>query len=1754
MPANFRLAVQVDAVVRGDFSSLAQAARKEIQSIQKALPKIGAPAATERVTGMRLGGEQALRGLEARGELTPAQAAAAQKAWKGFFHRNTKAAAEIGYKALYETLKEQGAAPRARGELLRSRRPASSQEETQRDQARAIAEAQVDTQAFAVLIHRALGEIDAYITATAQLKDAKLVLKNQVQKELLANEDYIAATAEAATLKAQENALRAHDPRFLGAAATRAVAGLQTRAAVAASTATDPFAAGARSTLLIANRWGRVASEELAATRGLTQANHALRIVRLNERIAAAELAGKTGEVARLQGILARATLRLANDTAEAARTTEGYDDELQRAGRVTAQAAEVRAEGRRTVTDRPEALRAAAARSVRLQQFELEDPELRALTQQRKSIRRQLSLLDKRQLVETEHGLRLLQEIALVDARIAEERGRVRDQFRDRPAARLYTAAREVGRAQFERDSPELRRLERERVNVRRQITIADRAHLLSTEEGVALIRRQARLDAEISAIRAEERDAFKQELAAQKRAGGPRPGVFERLQEGLSGQQGFGASLARRFLVTSQFATAGLTFRSVVQGISSVISEAENLQRVFALIRAQFASIGQAGDFPRFRAAMLGIARNSGIAADQVAHVGFQIKGVFGANTQRAVDETGAAIRAALVTGLPLDEIVDSLTAASLAFGVSIDTITDKAIGLEERFGVLSSESIKFFGDVSDTANAVGLDIDQLGTTLGVLQRNLGVSGGALSEQFSRLLGSVTENTPKILEIFTRYPQLVGQLPNLQTAISKGAGAAFYELAANFDKLNASTQESIAYQIGGQRQFRTTLTGLRGLNEEILKGRVYVDDHGKAIQRELDLQRTFGQQMARLREQVRQFGDALVETGLGAFLAGTFQGVRGILDILTSVLHVITSLNKLSRGWLGTFLGLVSAAIGLRVALKGLQAATLVFSGAQAGPGGTRGVAGALGSLLGFGPRREPGGTVSPPPQRVGSFLRQRFRPSTGIEGAAVGSGLKGALGGSIAAVLGSPWFAVGTIAVTALAAYSEQRKGEAEAQLKSFQETLKTDASKLDEKDRTKVEAETRRIRTLAAHTDTLGEKLKLGGEAIFGGLKRVVTLGRGSVVLHTESYQARRALADQQRAEQAPALRAQLDALERVGVLRLSQHFKSVEDMQATLDLVDAGDEEATQKILDILLGKDSTPGHPGGALGRLRRNPEARGRFGPILQDLLAAGERDKAVEEVAKSIEQATAEFDSGRMAAEDYIANLQTQRQTLLGQVAAFKRIGDVVPPEIQKALDDITKMINDAQQSVRDVGLHVAQAAITLLKARTQDPRAQARYDVQSARAAVDKARDDYLAAQRVRIQTDIEAAAPPPAAVAGPGPDVASAAAKLMQDRKAEEDRLRRRVDDATKKVAGLQKDTPHQALAARQQEKRLEAAAKEKLAATDALAAFLQTPAPRLPKAPPPTPPPPPKDPKNLTLDEKEKWAKYQEELAAQAQAEFAEQRQADLDEDSRIALRRAREGRGDNALENARRAKQDAQLAQERAKQEQLGVAAENQAAIAEIEADRSIERAMFDISQSRLKLLEAVARAAGRDSEAARLSVQEVQDELDRQVREDPTDEKAINDLKAQLVAQKDQAAATRVSETKDMIDFQLEMHEITVGQAIAQLRALLASPDVQANEDRVREIRRAIKGLQDQVSGALQFNIGDIKLPTLYEVRRTRQSAALGIGYNDNRVVTVTMNNYNATDYQGAVDRFVDVVNQPSRYGTQPSLYPSRN
>lgn len=210
----------------------------------------------------------------------------------------------------------------------------------------------------------------------------------------------------------------------------------------------------------------------------------------------------------------------------------------------------------------------------------------------------------------------------------------------------------------------------------------------------------------------------------------------------------------------------------------------------------------------------------------------------------------------------------------------------------------------------------------------------------------------------------------------------------------------------------------------------------------------------------------------------------------------------------------------------------------------------------------------------------------------------------------------------------------------------------------------------------------------------------------------------------------------------------------------------------------------------------------------------------------------------------------------------------------------------------------------------------------------------------------------------------------------------------------------------------------------------------------------------------------------------------------------------------------------------AQLALRRAEFEEqnaVGVAAKQQATAARIQAMQSLEDVVNQAFEARSGLLVAIANTNDDPVEAARLAAEEARRKWEL-AKTQTSDSRVLDPLEAASRTADRDLVRTAVQDQIDTIDFMQQMGQISMGQAITSLRAVLATVKVGSKE--YESLSLKIRTMTQSAQADLQFNLPTtLGLPTLYEARRSRQSNAQGIGYQDNRNVVVAINVNGAQD-----------------------------
>lgn len=494
-----------------------------------------------------------------------------------------------------------------------------------------------------------------------------------------------------------------------------------------------------------------------------------------------------------------------------------------------------------------------------------------------------------------------------------------------------------------------ELTRRTQELLGVRTGAVQTERANLAATAEdtrlealGLDSKRRQIVADAEnANATRRNTaaqvlRTSRLNALAATDGGGG------RTFSEGLRGPVGRSGGLAG-FLgggtaSTLRFAIPSLALFGGARVITDLVRQAEELEQIFVRLDAQFRSLGErglfGGDTPeeqarratealgQYREELFRISQETGFATDETAELGQKFIGLFSSIESidaRSLAEQATEITAqfAVITGLSPDETFNDLAGAVRSFAETgeetlslIDGLTDSIINVSDATGVASGEILDFVGRIGPAAAQAGLSLEEITAIGATALQGSGVGGGALAEQFARVLtGFQGELGAELSDLAIQFEQTFRQIGSeggqtvadqfsLDNIAAGNVDQVLVGLIRGFDSLAEAQQRQVVASIGSRREGATLAAVLQNAS-------TFTTALGAATNGTTDRQERFSDiiqrltgQLARLRAEVTVIGQRLFDAGVQDLLAGILDAVGVLVDAtrpFVAVLEII-------------------------------------------------------------------------------------------------------------------------------------------------------------------------------------------------------------------------------------------------------------------------------------------------------------------------------------------------------------------------------------------------------------------------------------------------------------------------------------------------------------------------------------------------------------------------------------------------------------------------------------------------------------------------------------------------------------------------------------------------------------------------------------------------------------------------------------------------------------------------------------------
>lgn len=1193
-----------------------------------------------------------------------------------------------------------------------------------------------------------------------------------------------------------------------------------------------------------------------------------------------------------------------------------------------------------------------------------------------------------------------------------------------------------------------------------------------------------------------------------------------------GIGEGGGFGGFFGSGALTTLKYALPSAILFGAAAAITKTVKEAEELERQMTLIEAQFISADKAAEFPRFRGAILEIARETGLAADEVAKIGFQLQGAFDAidaQSGKKIEISGlsgqdlvesqlqASAEIAKVTGLTQEEIVDSLTATSFAFDASFREIGNVTLDLQGRFGVLAKEIIPFLGDIAPVAKDAGFSLEEFATIAAITQQKSGRSGSALAEAYGRVLPAVTEAKNELIDLATTNQALNNQ--DFLTAVSQGdVSEILLQIASNFSSMDKSSQDFVINLLGGRREASAILAAFTEGDSLLREINRTQRDNNALSEQFQELQESVAERVQVMLEKFRQLGVQFFEAGLGDALKLMADAAGALATALTKALELFSGLNSALGGIPAKLLAIYAAMKLIQVINNRLNVGTTLASfGSRAVERVSNiGRAADSASALGYarsGPRF--------PSLRGGGFLG-------GVRQA--GSNFRQGINNN------------GPLVYAAAALSLFELKSARDEQA----ENLRRAGEALTERLQQQSEEE---VATFLEARQGLVNQIQQDGFA--------ATIG--AFVTGQKSIQARGV--DAAQLQSAPRTRAALEELKDIvseqEVFRYDQFGQATRiTRQEIQDILNRFNEDPTsdtayQEARDAIYGlaelDQATKDRINAALAQGQATADA---------EIERQQEQHRAqigVQNTTQNLESIKAAYESGDANIQNLAAAYQRKINTLRQSLEAAGNNDPTLLQALRETEAEQSQVVSQAlldavsfQQEIAEVtGAGTPQGDIQRLLALLDDPqftdpesRRQVALDIldlqqsvlqaraeaaDSAREALRILRRGVRIPRRVRVelirqqlgQNNVEFAR-----FVNQSVGVAGDIAESFRDNVVEAltlgqrgvrllvRQLRTRRRDLVRLLtnaagtAGLQN-------------------ASAELQAIDDLLTRLED-----------------EDPFGVQIPTRVRGSREDRQSALEdvrSEAQDARDEARDRAERQQERARELADARADffrAVIENdpvalARFELQEADRAFNQAENEAERVRAQAE----RIRAQRRLQEAIQDVFNSQFELLTAMFNYAGETVHVAQVGLRQAQANLDYLQRSGAGDA-AINRAKAAVIDAQAGLRDARLQRRLDDYAFLYDMERINRQQYIAYLMQLREIPDL--TRDQLRALDRQIKQLRDELGADFQFNLPTtLGLPTLYEVRRTNQTPGGISAYNDNRVVTINVNVANSADIQ---------------------------
>lgn len=415
---------------------------------------------------------------------------------------------------------------------------------------------------------------------------------------------------------------------------------------------------------------------------------------------------------------------------------------------------------------------------------------------------------------------------------------------------------------------------------------------------------------------------------------------GVFAQFREGFRGQADvpYAQQIGQAFKFSVLYGAAYKALFAFTQTMQATLQEGIEFQTAVSELKL---ATGQSAEAAQDLANTLGrISVDAGFAPSQGALAGARAVGLYGAtqadpNTQRFISELSTQVgsRLAFSSGMQIEDIQTRLAAITNAFQLGVagqGRVADLDAFFAKRFGVAPGATIRTVAEVGSVGQSAGFNLEEVNAIAALIMGRTGQTDSAVAGQLAQIFsrggeGSLTAVASRY-GIDTESSTLAEQMKQLADVYRSATPSEQNQIAAAFGR--GRVQNTISILLGSFDDVsRAANDAASGLAE------------GAADEAFSERMNNIGGQLQRLLANFKELANNLGQSGVLASLGLLVEGLNQLLESANGLLSVWNEMSPVLRS--------VIASLGLLALAAKTGAGQSLLTGLAARGGGAVGVA---------------------------------------------------------------------------------------------------------------------------------------------------------------------------------------------------------------------------------------------------------------------------------------------------------------------------------------------------------------------------------------------------------------------------------------------------------------------------------------------------------------------------------------------------------------------------------------------------------------------------------------------------------------------------------------------------------------------------------------------------------------------------------------------------------------------------------------